>query len=167
LQKSQPVFPEGAYGGKWSSIMSQEKALLEFVPIDEVPPPDSSEGHRPVVLIVDDEEMIADTLGIILSHQGFAPLTAYDAESALEIANVIPPEVLLTDIVMPGMNGIELAIEMTRLVPDCKILLFSGQSARMEDMLEEARAEGHDFEALTKPIHPTVLVQRITHCLKA
>lgn len=140
---------------------------MEIVPIDEVPAADSEESNRPVVLVVDDEEMIADTLGIILSRHGFAPMVAYDAETALEIASDIPPEVLLSDIVMPGMSGVALAIEMTRRVPDCKILLFSGQSAKMEDMLAEARDQGYDFTALTKPIHPTVLVERITHCLKA
>ena len=147
-------------------LLEPHELLMEIVPIDEVPSPDRTDGHRPVVLVVDDEEMIADTLGIILSHQGFAPMTAYNAESALEIANVIPPEVLLTDIVMPGMNGIALAIEMTRRVPDCKVLLFSGQAAKMEDLLAEARADGYDFTALTKPVHPTILMERIAHCLK-
>lgn len=145
----------------------EDDPVLEFVPIDEVPSPDSEEPRRPVVLVVDDEEMIADTLGIILSHHGFVPMVAYDAESALEIASDIPPEVLLTDVVMPGMNGIELAIEMTRRVPDCTALLFSGQAARTEDMLAEAREQGHDFTALTKPIHPKLLVERIEQCLKA
>lgn len=148
-------------------LLEQDELPMEIVPIDEVPAPDSEEGQRPVVLVVDDEEMIADTLGIILSRHGFAPMVAYDAESALEIASDIPPEVLLSDIVMPGMSGVALAIEMTRRVPDCKILLFSGQSAKMEDMLAEAREQGYDFTALTKPIHPTVLVERITHCLKS
>jgi DNA-binding response OmpR family regulator len=142
-----------------------EELSVQRVPIDEVPPADKPEKHRPVVLIVDDEEVIAETLALILTRNGFAPLTAYDGESALEIAEVIPPELLLSDVAMPGMNGIELAIAIVDKIADCKVLLFSGQCSTV-DLLVEARAEGYDFPALTKPIHPEILIDCITRCLK-
>src|SRR5580698_10284646 len=101
------------------------------VPIDQVPPEDTS-AYRPVVLVVDDESAIADTLAEILSRSGYAALTAYDGNEALESALMTPPEMLITDVVLPGMSGIELAIKMRRMFPDCKILLFSGQAATVD-----------------------------------
>jgi DNA-binding response OmpR family regulator len=135
------------------------------VPIAEVPVPFDVEKLRPVVLVVDDERLIADTLSIILSGNGFAAIPAYDGKSALEIAKVIPPHVLLTDIVMPGMTGIELAIALREKIADCRVLLFSGQSSTI-DLLAEARAAGHDFAALTKPVPPAELIARIRECMQ-
>jgi DNA-binding NtrC family response regulator len=91
-------------------------------------------------------------------------MTAY-GKSALEIARVIPPELLLSDVVMPEMTGIELAIAVVQSVPDCKVLLFSGQAATV-NLLADARAAGHDFTTLRKPIHPTDLLACITGSLK-
>src|SRR4051794_36129328 len=81
---------------------------------------------RPVALVVDDEHLIADTLVAILRAKGFAPFAAYDAETALEMSRVVFPELLISDVVMPGMNGIDLAVKLTRELPDCRVLLFSG-----------------------------------------
>ncbi|MHB1935472.1 MAG: response regulator [Acidobacteriaceae bacterium] len=115
---------------------------------------------NPVVLIVDDEVVIADTLTTILAQHGIAAMTAYDGPGALEIARVIPPDVLLTDVVMPGMSGIDLAIAIKKDVPDCAILLFSGQAAT-SGLLAKAGKAWCDFEVLLKPIHPAKLVKLI------
>ncbi|MGC2163208.1 MAG: response regulator [Silvibacterium sp.] len=141
-----------------------EELSFEAVPLAEVPLGRPTERYRPVVLVVDDEHVIADTLAAILSINGFAPLVAYNGKSALEIANVIPPELLISDVVMPGMSGIELAIALVETLPACKVLLFSGQASTM-DLLAEARADGHHFTALTKPVHPTELLARISESL--
>jgi DNA-binding NtrC family response regulator len=137
----------------------------EIVPVANVPLPDGAEDRRPVVLVVDDERVIADTLAAILSQSGFAPLVAYNGKSAMEIARVIPPELLISDVVMPGMTGIELAIALVGAVPDCKVLLFSGQASTV-DLLVDARAAGHNFTTLAKPIHPTELLANISRCLE-
>ena len=108
-------------------------------------------GHRPVVLVVDDESVIADTLAEILSRSGYAAIAEYDGDSALETALLTPPEMLITDVVLPGMTGIELAITVRRIFPDCKIILFSGQ-ASTADLLASARADGHHFTLLNKPL---------------
>jgi len=134
------------------------------VSMDEVPPADTS-AYRPVVLVVDDESAIADTLTEILSRSGYAALTAYDATEALESALVTPPEMLITDVILPGMSGIELAIKMRRIFPDCKILLFSGQAATV-DLLASANGAGHHFNLLSKPIHPKDLLMRVAEGLK-
>ena len=87
-------------------------------------------------------------------------MTAYDGFGALEIARVIPPDLLLADVVMPGMSGIDLAIAIKKDIPDCAILLFSGQAATT-GLLAKAGKAWCDFEVLLKPIHPHKLVQLI------
>jgi len=121
--------------------------------------------HQPVVLVVDDEHVIADTLTAILSRSGFTVMPAYDGASALQIARAIAPDLLITDVFMPGMSGIDLAIAMRTALPDCKVLLFSGQASTL-DLLARARNEGHDFALLLKPVHPTELLARISECIQ-
>jgi DNA-binding NtrC family response regulator len=143
------------------------KLKIEVVPLAEVPKEDIDVLHgeeQLVVLIVDDERIIANTLSIILSQNGFATMTAYDGISALKLARAVPPQLLISDVVMPGMSGIELAIAMTHMVPECKVLLFSGQAATV-DLLVEARDAGYDFNTLAKPVHPTDMLKRVLECL--
>lgn len=118
-----------------------------------------------MVMVVDDESSIADTLAEILSRSGYNTVAAYDGDSALETALLNPPEMLITDVVLPGMSGVELAITMRRIFPDCKIILFSGQ-ASTADLLAAASREGHQFTLLSKPIHPADLLARIAEGLK-
>jgi DNA-binding response OmpR family regulator len=138
---------------------------FEVIPIIDVASPLDPEEHRPVVLVVDDERTIADTLAIILSKNGFAAIAAYEGQGALEIARVIPPDLLLSDVAMPGMSGVDLAIAVTRRIADCKVLLFSGQSSTA-DLISKARVEGHNFQALTKPLHPEFLIACIRRFLE-
>jgi CheY-like chemotaxis protein len=123
-----------------------------------------SQKHRPVVLVVDDESPIADTLAEILSLSGYAAMPVYDGEEALETALLMPPELLITDVMLPGMSGIELAITIRRIFPDCKVLLFSGQAATT-DLLISARRTGHEFTVLSKPVYPTDLLRRVSETL--
>jgi len=144
--------------------LNLEVVSLAEVPMSAVIP---RLERRPVVLVVDDERVIADTLSVILSRSGFAVLTAYDGESALELARVVPPELLISDVMMePGMDGTELAIEIVKAYPDCMILLFSGHAAT-RDLLERARETGHNFTLLTKPVHPSDLLGRISESFGA
>ncbi len=138
------------------------------VSIKEVPPAESfasPDANRPIVLVVDDESRIADTLAAILSRSGYAAVTAYDGDGALETALLMPPEMLITDVVLPGMNGIDLAIAIKRIFPDCKIILFSGQ-ASTTDLLAAANRDGHHFTLLSKPVHPADLLARIAETLQ-
>ena len=140
---------------------------VEIVPMAEVSGKDVvvlGKKSKPLVLVVDDEKVIADTLSIILSKSGFSTMTAYDGVAALQLAKDLKPDLVISDVMMPGMTGIELAIAITQTVPRCKILLFSGQAATV-DLLEEARNAGYNFTTLTKPVHPTDMLQRISECL--
>ena len=124
----------------------------------------STEPLLPLVLVVDDEPLIVETLAAILNGSGLAALTAPDGLAALEIARLMPPEMLITDVAMPGMNGFDLAIEVTRIVPDCDIILFSGQ-ASTSDLVEMHRRTGHEFLTLNKPVHPADLLAHVNECL--
>lgn len=147
--------------------MSKNKTFPS-IPLREVPMyfgDARSDEHRPVVLVVDDESVIADTLAEILTRSGYHGIAEYDGDSALETALLTPPEMLITDVVLPGITGIELAIKVRRIFPDCKIILFSGQ-ASTADLLTSARADGHHFTLLNKPLHPQDLLQRVSEGLK-
>ena len=120
----------------------------------------TSSGIRPRVLVADDERVIADTLGLILNQSGFEAATAYNGAKAVELARSFHPDVFLGDVVMPGMSGIEAAIRICSMIPECRVLLLSGQAAT-SDLLHDARLRGHDFEILLKPIHPTQLLARL------
>ena len=139
------------------------------VPLRDVPlsmDGNNANGYRPVVLVVDDESVIADTLAEILTRSGYTGVAEYDGDSALETALLMPPEMLITDVVLPGMTGIELAITVRRIFPDCKIILFSGQ-ASTADLLASARADGHHFTLLNKPLHPQDLLLRVSEGLNS
>ena len=115
---------------------------------------------RPRLLVVDDEKLIADTTKDILVEAGFEVVAVYDGWSALDAAAVFHPEYLLSDVSMPGMNGVELAIAIRKIHPQTKILLFSGQ-AGIAGILLEGKKQGHDFELVAKPIHPLKLIEKI------
>ena len=117
------------------------------------------------ILIVDDERRIADTSALILQAQGYQTAVAYDGSAGITRCREFHPHLILTDVVMPGMSGIEMAVALRREFPGCAILLISGQAATA-DMLELARRQGHAFELLAKPVHPTVLLKRVAQILK-
>src|ERR1700676_4439707 len=118
------------------------------------------------VLVVDNERMIADTLVLILKQNGFDASVAYSGEEAVDSALVLRPQIVLSDIIMGKMNGLEAAILIADSIPDCKILLFSGQPATA-DLLVQARNNGHSFDVMAKPVHPDVILEQIKLLLAA
>jgi len=112
------------------------------------------------VLIADDEKNIADTLALILGFHGYETNAVYSGEAAVEAAAQFQPDVLISDVIMAEMSGIEAAINISRMLPQCKIILFSGQAATA-DLVSQAGSSIHGFEILSKPVHPQVLVDRI------
>ena len=117
-------------------------------------------GKKPRVLVVDDEQVIADTLAKILDLNGYDASAVYTGTAAVESARSLQPDLVISDVIMPDMNGIEAAISIRGFLPTCKILLFSGQAATA-DLLENARAQGHEFEILAKPVHPADLLAKL------
>jgi DNA-binding response OmpR family regulator len=120
----------------------------------------SENSRKPKVLVADDERVIADTLAMILNQSGFTARVAYNGEKALEMAAEFKPDMLISDVIMAGLNGIDAAIKIREIVPSIKILLFSGQAATA-DLLEKARIKGYEFEILAKPVHPQDLLAKL------
>lgn len=120
-----------------------------------------SENHsKHKVLVADDERVIADTLAMILNQSGFEARAVYSGEKALELAPTFEPDMLISDVIMADLNGIDAAIRIRELLPNIKVLLFSGQAATA-DLLEKARTQGYEFEILAKPVHPQDLLSRL------
>jgi DNA-binding response OmpR family regulator len=115
---------------------------------------------KPKILVADDERVIADSLAMILNQSGFEARAVYSGEKAVELAVTFKPEMLISDVIMAGLSGIDAAIRIRAQFPQVKILLFSGQAATA-DLLEKARAQGHEFEILSKPVHPQDLLVRL------
>jgi CheY-like chemotaxis protein len=116
-----------------------------------------SSNSVPRVFVVDDEPVIASTLAAILKLHGYSATSFTSPVEALAAARSIAPDLLISDVAMAGISGIDLAIQMRAQYPTCKILLFSGQAATM-DLLEDARVQGHDFDLLLKPVPPPDLL---------
>jgi len=117
-------------------------------------------AKRPRILVVDDERIIADTMAEILEGAGLQAATAYDGWNALQVAGVLQPDYLLSDVLMPGMNGVDLAMAIRKMFPAARILLFSGQ-AGIAEILRAAQSQGFQFELIAKPIHPLSLIARL------
>jgi CheY-like chemotaxis protein len=117
-------------------------------------------ARRPRILVVDDERIIADTMAEILEGAGFQATTAYDGWNALQVAGILQPDYLLSDVLMPRMNGVDLAIAIRKMYPAARILLFSGQ-AGITEILRAAQNQGFQFELIAKPIHPLSVVARL------
>jgi CheY-like chemotaxis protein len=124
--------------------------------------PGNPEGQQSPrkVLIVDDQRLIADTLAEILGNAGFDAVAAYDGWDALDKASRFHPHWVVTDVLMPRMNGVELAIALQKNYPASSILLFSGQVG-ISDILLEGQRQGYQFELIAKPIHPQKLIDRL------
>ena len=113
------------------------------------------------ILIVDDEHTVTDTLSLIFKSKGYNVTTAYDAESALVLSETLHPDVIISDVMLPGMNGIDFAILMREAYPDCRVILISGHPGTT-DVVRNARDQGHTFELLPKPYHPIDLLARVS-----
>lgn len=129
---------------------------IQKIPLAEVPLDGlecSSNPDRPVVLVVDDERIIADTRAAILTRWGYTVMTAYNAEGALEMARRNPPKVLVTNVVLNRMNGADLARAIQSKSSDCQVILLSGL-AESDFLIADARDAGCNITLLRRPIHP-------------
>jgi CheY-like chemotaxis protein len=120
------------------------------------------EAATPVgrVLVVDDERLIADTVAQILNLHGYDAFTAYGGPEALKLAERFRPDYLLTDVMMPVMNGLDLARAVEEILPSVKVLLFSGQ-AGTSALLQRQRVGDSHYNIVAKPIHPDKLVETL------
>ena len=102
------------------------------------------------VLIVDDEQIFADTLAQIFQNEGYECRAVYSAEEAIETVAEWEPQLTIVDVMLPGMNGIDLAILLKANYPHLAVMMISGQVATA-GLVEKAALQGHEFNILPKP----------------
>ena len=113
--------------------------------------------HR--ILVVDDECLIADTLGLIFRKHGFEAQVAYSAKDALECARSFAPNLLLCDITMPERSGLELMADFNREHPDCRVIVLTGYYTNLVRVREQSSRYRRPARVLTKPCNPTDLLR--------
>ncbi len=146
-------------------ILSSEPAVTRGARLDLSQAQSQTQSRpqaaRKRVLVIDDEPSIADSLTEILIGHGYDALAFYSGHKAVDSARDCCPDVVISDVVMPKLNGVDTVLAIRELCPSTKILLFSGL-AGTTNILEAARAEGHEFEMLPKPIHPEQLLKKLS-----
>lgn len=123
----------------------------------------SSTAHALRVLVVDDEHAVADTLALILNRSGHESVATYSGVEAVNAAQTFHPHALLSDVMMPGMNGIELARYFSENFTDCKVLLMSGYESAVE-VAQSFLPSGHFLNILSKPILPQTILAFVASC---
>ena len=117
------------------------------------------------VFVVDDEQIIADTFAMILNQSGFDAVPLYNGPDAIALCRRKPCDVLLSDVMMNPMNGVETALAIRQICPTCKVLLFSG-NPDTANLLNIAQADGYAFEVLAKPLHPMDVIKRVASLME-
>ena len=111
---------------------------------------------RPLrVLVVDDELNVADTLTAILCLRGYDAFELSSAEEALSWCHAHKPDVVIADVNMGAMNGVQLAIHLAGSLPKCKVLLISGSA--LTSPLQK-QASGYQCDFMAKPVHPQEII---------
>jgi DNA-binding NtrC family response regulator len=110
------------------------------------------------VLVVDDERAIADSLARILRHHGFETLSEYSAKGAAQAALKFNPDVLISDIVMPGLSGIDLAEWFSKARPRCRIILTSANLLQF-DASDLSFQPAQEISFLPKPVLVSHLIE--------
>lgn len=126
----------------------------------------STEVRKQRILVVEDELVVADTLRMILSSNGYETCVFYSAEAALDNLSRWSPDLAILDVMLPNMNGINLAMALKERFSECHILLISGQPS-VDTLLQDSRSRGHDFEILAKPVPPNEMLETITNLLSS
>ena len=97
---------------------------------------------------------------MVLNAAGFEASALYSGEAGIALARGISFEFLASGVVMPHMNGIEAAIQICKLFPNCKVLLVSGDNDASA-LRKDAQSRGYKFEILPKPVHPLELFRAL------
>ncbi len=109
---------------------------------------------KPKILLIDDEEGIRKLLGISLRDAGYPVSIAIDGERGMELFQEEAPEIILTDIKMPGLDGMEVLRRVKALSPDTEVIVITGHG-EMEVAIQSLQLDASDF--ITKPIHDEAL----------
>jgi two-component system alkaline phosphatase synthesis response regulator PhoP len=123
------------------------------------------ENKKYKILLVDDEVDILEFIGYNLKRKGFTVYTAQDGRTAIELAKKVRPHLILLDVMMPEMDGIETCEEMKN-IPGLSDTIIAFLTARSEDYSQIAGFEAGADDYITKPIKPKLLISRVSALLK-
>jgi DNA-binding response OmpR family regulator len=112
------------------------------------------------ILVIDDEESVADTLAAILTECGYEVWVEYSGDAGVKRAGTFRPDIVISDVIMPAINGVDAAIDIERQLPDCRILLLSAAPEYARHVLKSRCHPG--FEVIAKPIDPSWLLSRLS-----
>lgn len=118
------------------------------------------------VLIVDDERTLADTLALIVTRSGYESMAVYNGKEAIEAAILFRPHAVISDVMMPGMNGIELARYFAENFTGCRVLLMTGHDSA-DNLVEASLSCGFVVNILTKPVMPQTILAFVASCAEA
>lgn len=124
-----------------------------------------SATQAPKVLLVDDEQDIIDLLKYNLEREGYQVTTALNGRDAIKQAKQHRPDLIVLDIMMPGMDGVEVCNQL-RQMPEFKQTLITFLSARAEDYSQIAGFEAGADDFITKPVRPKVFLSKVKALLK-
>ena len=113
------------------------------------------------ILVVDDNQSVADSVRLVLADRGFDAAVAYSGEEALNLARSVRFDILVTDVMMEPMNGIQTAIAFRHINPQGRVILMSGNEQAANLLLDAVRT-GHEFPVLAKPFQPRELFTEIS-----
>ncbi|MCB0396139.1 MAG: response regulator transcription factor [Flavobacteriales bacterium] len=117
------------------------------------------------ILLVDDEEDILEFIRYNLEKEGFDVNVAHNGREAINVAKQIKPDLVILDIMMPEMDGIETCQEI-RSIPEMEHVVIAFLTARNEDYIHVAGLDSGGDDYITKPIKPRVLVSRVKALLR-
>lgn len=113
------------------------------------------------ILIMDDEKIVADTLAIIFSKNGFECRVSYTATEALIHVDTFCPDLLVCDVTMPDMNGLDAASTILKRCPYCRVIVLTGQYSNLAPARAWAKQYPGSAKVLTKPLMPDVLLREV------
>lgn len=116
--------------------------------------------HDLCVFVVDDMPLIAYMVSSVLRDEGHSAIPYTDPVAALQDARSFMPDVLISDVEMPNLRGIDLAIEVLGFCPNCKVILITGNKGSITSV-DEARAKGFHFALFEKPLSARILVEEL------
>ena len=158
------VETEPGKGSTFRIYLPLETAPVEY-PRAPAAPVEKSDNFE-TVLVVEDEEIVRDLVCAVLEEQGYNVICAVDGLEALEVAGNFDGTIhlLVTDVIMPHMNGHELAGKLSRIRPDMKVLYVSGYS---DNDIGDQGVLDPRFELLQKPFTPQTLARKIRDVIHA
>ncbi len=121
------------------------------------------ESRRARILVVDDEESIRDLLRLVLTGEGYTVVTASGGEEAIEYLEAQPFDLVITDLVMPTVNGVEVLRGAKRIDPNFPVIVITGYPS-VETVTELVRLGAGDY--LTKPFNVDVVIVTVAKLLE-